>query len=372
MRRPEQRKSTRSRPKRSTARRSVQPARKARNVPRSPLPARLLITAIVLALGIGLLLLQRQRSTRVVSSVPPVLSPTIERNPALSISSTATLPVPTHTPTTAIVLTESTRISSSFEAHVLAEQMLILINRDREEAGLAPVSWDNLAADVALAHSADMNLYNYFSHRNLEGYGPDHRYSFAGGTDYPSENVYVFSHSRGGGPRSAADWEERIAEAQQSLMESPGHRATILSPGATHVGIGITYNETQGNLHIAQLFLNHYVDLDPVVRRVQPGETVIVSGQLLPGVSEPLINVAWEPFPEPMTREQLNATRSYRSSAEIVSVPPITIDSTGAFREHIVLNHENQPGLYHVRIWVNLDDNPIQAAQFIITAIPES
>ena len=48
-----------------------------------------------------------------------------------------------------------------------------------------------------------------------------------------------------------------LAEAQESLMRSPGHRAAILSPEATHFGVGVATRTAPGHgtvRHITQVY----------------------------------------------------------------------------------------------------------------------
>jgi uncharacterized protein YkwD len=62
-----------------------------------------------------------------------------------------------------------------------------------------------------------------------------------------AENVY-----RAWGSRSFLD-DADIQSAHNSLMNSPGHRANILQPGVTRIGIGIATDAT-GNIWITQMF----------------------------------------------------------------------------------------------------------------------
>ena len=43
-----------------------------------------------------------------------------------------------------------------------------------------------------------------------------------------------------------------VAGAMASLMLSPGHRANILDPRFTHVGVGIAYGSAYGNLYVQE------------------------------------------------------------------------------------------------------------------------
>jgi hypothetical protein len=245
--------------------------------------------------------------------------------------------------------------------------MLQLVNDDRRANGLSELGLDGIATDVGMQHAQEMARFRYLSHWNLEGYGPDHRYSMASGANYVMENVYYFEHTPGYGPQSGGKWEEWIHEAEKSLMESAGHRANILAPEHTHVGIGIAYDESNGWLAIAQEFVNQYVILasPPGARMASLGDSVTVSGKLNAGASNPLLVLAYEPFPTAMSVAELNETSTYvpASGYEISS---LNMDSDERFSVSIRLNHDDQPGLYHVRIQVDTEFGPVSVVNVVV------
>jgi len=108
---------------------------------------------------------------------------------------------------------------------VAEDHALALVQEDRARFGLTPLIPDRTLAEVARRHSAEMASTGEIAHvsevtgsivNRLEAAG--YRAAFA------AENV----------ARSSS-----IGDAEEGLMRSPGHRAAILSPHATHVGIGI-------------------------------------------------------------------------------------------------------------------------------------
>lgn len=120
-------------------------------------------------------------------------------------------------------------------------QMLQLVNRERQKHGLHPLQADAEMLQVARAHSQDMFAKGYFAHDNLEGKDPFDRMRAA--------NVR-FSTA---GENLALAQTVEIAHA--NLMNSPGHRANILSPNFGRVGIGILDGGFYG-LMISQEFRN--------------------------------------------------------------------------------------------------------------------
>jgi uncharacterized protein YkwD len=249
--------------------------------------------------------------------------------------------------------TETAQTSSFQEPDIPSLQrfMLQLVNEDRRKAGLTEVALDTAATRAGLRHAQNMARYGYLSHWDLDGHGPDYRYSQSGGLDNVRENVYTY---QGPAPASLEAWKNLIRQAQQSLMESPGHRDNILAPEHTHVGIGIAYNTTQKRLTIAQEFVNRYLhfQLDPASLNRRIGDEIVVSGQVLPGATSPLLNMAYEPHPTAMSVAELNETSTYTSPAETYEPFNLAVDEAGRFSQSVTLNKDGLAGLYHIRIWV--------------------
>jgi uncharacterized protein YkwD len=107
-----------------------------------------------------------------------------------------------------------------------AEQLMFrMLNSERVKAGLDPLEFDIPLRNLARDYSADMFKRGYFSHYNQEGQSPFDRMD-AYGIEYLSagENLALAPSTE---------------LAMQGLMNSPGHRANILSPNFGRVGIGV-------------------------------------------------------------------------------------------------------------------------------------
>lgn len=104
------------------------------------------------------------------------------------------------------------------------QQMLNLVNNERAKVGIAPLVWDDAAADVARAHSEDMFKRGYFSHYSPEGKDVGDRLNAAGiPYIYAGENLALAPN---------------IERAHDGLMNSQGHRRNILDPAFNKIGIG--------------------------------------------------------------------------------------------------------------------------------------
>ncbi len=327
--------------------------------------------------GVIMLALVILVGTRVLGGSEPEPTATkaaVVATPTRPVAPTQALATPetaVPSPTTAPLLPTDTPppMATPFVANstVLQSFMHQLINQDRESHGLSALAWDLTAALAGTSHAREMSSSSYLSHWNKDGYGPDYRYTQKGGLDVVFENVYYYEHSPGAGPTSASDWQDIIREAQSKLMSSLGHQDNILAPEHTHVGVGIDYHLEKGRLSIAQEFVNRYVTLEPVPLGASLGETMTVQGRLLHGASAPLINLAYEAQPASMTAADLNETDTYQSPSEPYDSALPTVDSDGRFEQVITLNYEDQPGLYHVRVWVDTEFGQVLAVDVVIT-----
>lgn len=104
-------------------------------------------------------------------------------------------------------------------------RMLVLVNHERTSRGLNALIANPGAQKVARAHSTDMFARGYFSHITSEGVNPFERMK-AGGVEFGAagENLALAP---------------TLNLAHNGLMNSPGHKANILSPNYRTVGIGI-------------------------------------------------------------------------------------------------------------------------------------
>ncbi|MES5820066.1 CAP domain-containing protein [Streptomyces sp. RG80] len=121
-----------------------------------------------------------------------------------------------------------------------AQEVVDLTNRERTRHGLSPLTVDPILATAAQAHSADMIARAFYSHTSPDGSQPWDRAAAAGsGRRSIGENIAC-------GQRSPA-------EVVEGWMNSPGHRANILKPAFTHIGIGFAGGGSAGT-YWTQLF----------------------------------------------------------------------------------------------------------------------
>lgn len=149
-----------------------------------------------------------------------------------------TTPAPVSTPSTAPTTPTAAGIPSGTVLMADEQLMVDMINQARSAAGLNPVKADLRLAAVGRAKANDMKVNNYFSHTSPTYGSPWAMMQQVGITvRWAGENL--------SGNKS-------VAGAMASLMLSPGHRANILDPRFTHVGVGIAYGSAYGNLYVQE------------------------------------------------------------------------------------------------------------------------
>lgn len=121
------------------------------------------------------------------------------------------------------------------------EEVIRLVNAERQKAGLSPVTNNWEVSRVARIKSQDMIDKNYFAH-NSPTYGTPFQMLKSFGISY----------------RSAG---ENIAKGQTSpqavmnaWMNSSGHRANILNANYTQIGVGLAKSKN-GTYYWTQMFL---------------------------------------------------------------------------------------------------------------------
>ena len=149
--------------------------------------------------------------------------PAVTSTSIASTTSSATLPVEETLPS----------VASYTAPPGTDSRMLRRVNEEREREGLSALTWCPALARAAEGHSVDMADRQYFEHESPDGLQVWDRVR-AEGYDYSSvgENIAV--------------GQESVVEVMDGWMDSPGHRANILSPDYEHFGLGIRTGNYSG------------------------------------------------------------------------------------------------------------------------------
>jgi uncharacterized protein YkwD len=134
-------------------------------------------------------------------------------------------------------------------------ELIELINRERTSRGIDAMVPDARLTAAARAHSKEMCELGYFDHRSpTDGlYMPLHRYMSALGDSGESlpdsvligENIYHISEY---------NHVFNMEFGHRAIMRSPSHRAAILDPRYTKVGVGV-HRDARGELWATEMFL---------------------------------------------------------------------------------------------------------------------
>jgi uncharacterized protein YkwD len=123
------------------------------------------------------------------------------------------------------------------------QQMLGLLNGDRQKGGLVAVRVDTRLMAIARARATDMATRHYFSHHGPDGRNVfdilnEHGITWYGAGEIISWDTYPLSESAG--------------VANKGWLDSAGHRDILMSTGYNYVGVGLATDASNGrNLWVA-------------------------------------------------------------------------------------------------------------------------
>lgn len=119
----------------------------------------------------------------------------------------------------------------------IEQEVVNLVNIERQKAGLAPLKIDTELSKVARLKSEDMKNKGYFSHTSPT-YGS------------PFDMLKQFNITYKTAGENIAKGQKTAKDVVNAWMNSEGHRKNILSKSFTHIGVGHSSN------HWTQLFIS--------------------------------------------------------------------------------------------------------------------
>ncbi len=132
-------------------------------------------------------------------------------------------------------------IPSLSSTKVYEDEVLRLVNVERAKNGLSALKADWQLSRVARYKSQDMINKGYFSHTSPT-YGSPFKMMESFGIRFSSAGENI------------AYGQRTPAEVMKGWMNSPGHRANILSPSYTHIGVGLAKTSSGVN-YWTQMFI---------------------------------------------------------------------------------------------------------------------
>lgn len=248
------------------------------------------------------------------------------------------------------------------ETYSFAQQlMLMLINQERTKANLGRVRLDPLACQGAKNHAEDMLDGGFFSHWNRAGLKPTRRFNLLGGFHTLGENIY-YTH------RSPDSLEAHLERMIATLMDSPGHRKTILDPKYTHVGLGFALDEGEQDFYGVQDFVAYLGGAYSCPVTALLGERVVFQGRFDPNRYEMEHVIAgYEEKPQPRDRLWLMKTEEYGDAKKMVAGytpdPHSRFGSVATYHDieinqdegwficRALMDYKGKEGLYYLFAW---------------------
>ncbi|MEK3670522.1 CAP domain-containing protein [Paenibacillus sp. FSL R10-2771] len=156
----------------------------------------------------------------------PTAAPVATAKPVVTPAPTAA-PVATAKPVATPAATAAPAVADSASSYI--QQVVALVNKERAAAGLAPVSALDSLNKVAAAKATDMRTNNYFSHTS-----PTY------GSPFDMMSAFGITYQAAG--ENIAMGQKTPQEVMTAWMNSPGHKANILSTNFNYIGVGFDNN----------------------------------------------------------------------------------------------------------------------------------
>jgi uncharacterized protein YkwD len=129
-----------------------------------------------------------------------------------------------------------------------AEQAMVnLLNADRTAAGLVPVQADSRLMAIARARSVDMATKHYFSHTQPDGRNVFDILSSQGIKWYGAGEIIAWN--------SYPTLDLSTPNANTQWMNSPPHKAIVLSNDLNYVGVGVATDATNGRKYWTAVYI---------------------------------------------------------------------------------------------------------------------
>ncbi|MEA2519426.1 MAG: hypothetical protein QOF49_1506 [Chloroflexota bacterium] len=119
----------------------------------------------------------------------------------------------------------------------LEKAMVTALNADRTAIGLVPVQIDTRLMAIARARSADMVAKDYFSHTQPDGRNVFSILTANGLTWYGAGEIIAWNNY---------PLDSTVSAANRQWMNSPGHKAIVISKDYNYVGVGLALDAVSG------------------------------------------------------------------------------------------------------------------------------
>lgn len=186
---------------------------------------------------------------------------------------------------------------------VVSAVLITLANADREGEGLPVLAASEILTEAAQMKANDMAAREYFAHETPEGHDPWYWFEKSG---------YDFRHAG----ENLAVYFSDSAEVEKAWMDSPLHRANILSEKYTEIGTAIAHGRYLGHetTFVVQMYGNPSDTPATTVRSREPeSEDGVVAGasaeaEPIGAITSRSSNTLWRVLTSPRTTLQWTYT----------------------------------------------------------------
>ena len=242
---------------------------------------------------------------------------------------------------------------------------LDIINKSRKNFKAGPVKLDILASRVANKMCREAAENNYIGHWNMAGEKPYHRYAFAGGYDYVSENAfgewssdnYITSYSNISSMMKSGHGKFMAEKAPNN-----GHKKTIIDKSHNFVGIGYYLSGKQFRYY--EEFIDRYFEFENVPGEVKIDESCSITVKTNGENFLYYLIIYHEKFPSALTPAQIRKKGSYEDYTneeylEIVAWDLARYRSGTSYKIPLRFSKE---GLYYIHIYYDKKEITSQAS----------
>ncbi|MBX9942279.1 MAG: hypothetical protein K2Y32_23660 [Candidatus Obscuribacterales bacterium] len=285
-----------------------------------------------------------------------------------------------------------------------------IVNAERANYGLSPLTPDNLAEKLATTHGAYLSSRGQVSHFDESGLGPDRRYTLVEGTDALTESIASVKCTDVGAVKPCKAAAARLLKVFLSRQDD---RDSILSPDATHIGFSVNALGSSGRFVAVCNVVSRHALMGPLPFHVAQGEKIEVKGVMNSPYVFDRVTLAWEanqggtapagddgeealPYFPPLDYVAYSARSEHDYSKAVTAIkiggmvaavaggmffPPIALAAPliavagspgeprpvsdipvkggvkldgASFNVKLPLNNENKEGLYYVTVWGTL------------------
>ncbi|MCL2182591.1 MAG: CAP domain-containing protein [Chitinispirillia bacterium] len=261
------------------------------------------------------------------------------------------------------------------QVRVFERRVLELTNIERAKYRLPALVWHDVLASAALAHSEDMLRNNMTGHTGSDGSSPRQRADRMGvtGANSWSENVAYGSATP-----------EAVVLA---WMNSPGHKANILSDKSTHLGVGLILRPAGSSATYTHYWTQKFVRLQASAGSGTPAAVVQSPGTAAPQPAAAPVSQPPAPAtpaatgPEaagnftviPSTAVRPGGVTFYRQGSRVTPAALPVYNSSGNIVAGVevtdrgaVGNTRRRAGVWNLR---DLDGRPVPAGRYTVRGV---